>query len=184
MNRSVAESVLVENKAVDRLPGEMGAPLAVPRTVNSIRTPSEVAPRAVDLGGHVWDQLEEVSEGALACLVVEIIGAERRAFGASTVSRRSATGACQNSVKRLTKSATRSWSIPGTIPPRSALAPLPEAGLFKDVWHDPTMHRLDSGPHCACDCVLLLHEGAEEQCVPLALEEQLGWQPQAGAGSE
>jgi hypothetical protein len=46
------------------------------------------------------------------------------------------------------------------------------------------MHGCDSGPHRACDVVLLLHEGGEERRLLLALAEEFGRQPEAGAGTK
>jgi hypothetical protein len=64
-----------------------------------------------------------------------------------------------------------------------APTPFPAAGLFEDVPHDRSMHGLDSGPHSACDAVLVLHERGEEQLLLPALEEQFSRQPEAGAGT-
>jgi hypothetical protein len=73
------------------------------------------------------------------------------------------------------------WQCPDLS---SALAPFRAAGLLEGVPHDLSMHGRDSGPHCACDGVLLLHEGGHEQRLPLAFEEQFGGQSEARAGTK
>ena len=42
----------------------------------------------------------------------------------------------------------------------------------------------DSGPQCACDAVLQLYEGGEEQRVLLGFEEPFAAQPEAAAGAK
>ena len=56
--------------------------------------------------------------------------------------------------------------------------------MLKDVPDDASMSGSDSLPQRACDSVLMLHEGGEEQRVLLALEENFGWQPDAGPGTK
>jgi hypothetical protein len=41
-----------------------------------------------------------------------------------------------------------------------------------------------SGPRCACDVVLVLHEGGEEQGLLPSLEKQFGRHPDARPGSK
>jgi hypothetical protein len=43
---------------------------------------------------------------------------------------------------------------------------------LEEVQHDLSMPGRDSGPQSACDAVVQLYEGGEEQCVLLAFEEQ------------
>jgi hypothetical protein len=55
-------------------------------------------------------------------------------------------------------------------------------GLLEEVPHDLPVPGRDSGPQCACDAVLQLYEGGEEQRVLLVFEEQFARQPEAAEG--
>jgi len=57
-------------------------------------------------------------------------------------------------------------------------------GLLEEVPHDLPVPGRDSGQQCACDAVLQLYEGGEEQRVLLAFEEQFARQPEAAAGAK
>ena len=71
------------------------------------------------------------------------------------------------------------------VRPTSWLAPLfPPAGLLEDVPHDRSMYGRDSGPHGACEVVLLLQEGGEKHRLLPTLEEHFGRQAAAGAGTK
>ena len=65
-----------------------------------------------------------------------------------------------------------------------ARAPFRAVSLLEEVSHDLSMPGRDSGPQCACDAVLQLYEGGEEQRVLLAFEEQFARQPEAAAGAK
>ena len=56
--------------------------------------------------------------------------------------------------------------------------------LLEEVLHDLSMPGCDCGPQSACDAVVQLHEGGEEQRVLLAFEEQFARQPEAAAGAK
>jgi hypothetical protein len=56
------------------------------------------------------------------------------------------------------------------------------AGLLEEILHDLPVPGRDTGPGCAGEGILKLHEGGEKQRVLVPLEEQFAGQPEAAAG--
>jgi len=95
-----------------------GDPATVPCAVNSMMTPSVVAPQRwteVVMSGMSVNSCSNESWPAARPCVVGVMGAERRTAGSRTVFRRSGDGARQKSSKRRTKSEAADWSMGGIL---------------------------------------------------------------------